>query len=727
MTDLTKSLPNIFPPRFPRFISVTEAKGQRFKMVAKKLLPTLPSLLDHPQIPLIHRDLSWLQFNERVLEQARPTSQNLPCERVKFLAISAANLDEFFMIRFASLGRDLLLHRNHRDELAHLERIRDLILESVAKFGARQGEILDFIAAELDSHGQKIVLDVRENDEIFALGQKIFNEKVLPELQRPLTFDYRLLTQLQNLQMAAVFPNGLWFNIPKHLPPIFVSKDGASGRTHFFFLDTLVLTFLGLPFQNLDTPGIVRLTRDADVTTDLEEMGTEPTPDVVRETLRARDQGRAVRLQYLGNFSADFLAQSMNTLNLTPGQILPGAASLCLHGLWTVVDEITIDHPKAALLVYPPLDSFMPEPFHDPTTLFERLRQRDYLLHHPFDSFDAVITFIKTACEDPKVESIEVTIYRLGNLSPIVPFLKQAASSKRIRIMIELRARFDESNNLAIAEELSKAGIEVHFGFGKLKLHAKIALVTRLEDGFRRHYTHLSTGNYNARTARQYTDMAILTANTEIGEDARLFFDAIAKGQLPAGFRRLLLAPTNLHKRLLSLIQGEIKAAQEGKPARIVVKVNALVDEQVIASLYRASQFGVKIDLIVRGPCSLIPGVEGLSKNIRVISIIDRFLEHSRIYYFASARQMYLSSADWMPRNFFKRLEIAFPVLDNRLFDYIENLVFPTQLEDTVKARELTAQGTWKKRTAKSGTIPLRAQFRFIELSKNQYRGTSLE
>jgi polyphosphate kinase len=727
MTDFTKNLLNIFPPRFPRFISATESKGSRFKLVPKKLLPTLPSLLGYPEIPLIHRDLSWLQFNERVLEQARPTSQNLPCERVKFLAISAANQDEFFMIRFASLGRDILFHRQHPEELKHLERIRNLILESVAKFGARQSEILDFNAAELHNHDLRIVIDPRETEEAFELGQQIFNDKVLPELSAPHTFSYRLLSQLQNLQMAVVFPDGLWFYVPMSLPPMFSAAGKSSGRTHFFFLDTLLLTYLGLPFQTREAPGILRLTRDADVSTDLEELGTEPTPDVVRETLRARDQGRPVRLQYGGNFSPDLLEQSRQTLGLTGGQILPAPTSLCLHGLWKVVDDVMVDHAGASKLVYPQLDTFMPEPFHKPETLFDCLRERDYLLHHPFDSFDAFVTWMKTACYDPKVESIELTIYRLGNLSPIVPFLKEAAAHKRIRILIELRARFDESNNLALAEELSKAGVEVNFGFGKLKLHAKIALVTRIEDGNRRFYTHLSTGNYNARTAKQYTDLAVLTSNPEIGNDARLFFDAVFEGRIPHGFKRLVLAPTNLHKRLLSLIQGEIKSAQEGKPARIVAKVNALVDEQVIASLYRASQFGVKIDLIVRGPCSLIPGVEGLSKNVRVISIIDRFLEHSRFYYFESSRQMYFSSADWMPRNFFKRLEIAFPVLDERIFKYMEQYVLPTHLGDTVKARELTAQGTWKKRIPRLGASPLRAQFRFIELSKDQYRGTPLE
>jgi polyphosphate kinase len=314
-----------------------------------------------------------------------------------------------------------------------------------------------------------------------------------------------------------------------------------------------------------------------------------------------------------------------------------------------------------------------------------------------------------------------------------------------VGVIIELRARFDELNNLSLADELRKAGVEVAFGFGKLKLHAKVALVTRVEPdgpekGLRKLYTHLSTGNYNAQTARTYTDLAILTANPEIGSDARHFFDSVWEGEVPTAFRQLVSAPTKLHKLLLAQIQAETAAARAGRKARIVAKVNALVDPLVIDALYEASRAGVRVDLIVRGACSLIPGVKGLSEHIRVVSVVDRFLEHSRIYFFGDSRQLYLSSADWMPRNFFSRLEIAFPVQDSRLRRYIEEIIIPAYLADTVKARELTPQGTWKKRgmTQVRGVLggatesvfgkkPIRSQWLFQELAARNYKGTPLE
>ncbi|MCB9253270.1 MAG: polyphosphate kinase 1 [Bdellovibrionaceae bacterium] len=700
------------------------------RVIPQRFLPTIPSLLSTPNIPLIHRDVSWLQFNERVLEQARPSSKNLPVERVKFLAISASNLDEFFMIRMASLMREIAVGKTQSSKLSHLTRIRDVLLENVVKFTARQVEILDLLAAELQKIGIHIVTNLDDDEELKAMGSRLFETAVLPHLKAPTTFSPQSLKELDNLEMAVIFPDGLWYRVPRNLPPVLSAGDGKDSKIYFFFLDHILQTFLARAFRSQGAPAVVRVTRDADVTTDLIEEGTAPTPDVIRGCLNSRDRGAMMRLQYLGNISPELMEACTKELNLAPGQVLPAPTSLCLQGLWSVVDVFSKGKIKKKLrrkVVYPPLKAHTPEIFKHPKTIFERLSQRDYLLHHPYDSFQAFVSWIEAACKDPKVSLVEITAYRFGTLSPIIPVLKKAAKEKCVRLLIELRARFDEGNNLLIAEELSQAGVQVGFGFGKLKLHAKVALVARKENGVERYYTHLSTGNYNAKTAKQYTDLAIFTSNQEIGLDARNFFDAVWKGEIPTGFKKLVLAPTNLHRRLIALIQAEIKAATQGKKARIVAKMNALVDDQVIAHLYRASQFGVQVDLIVRGACSLIPKVEGLSDNIRVISIIDRFLEHSRFYYFQSSREMYLSSADWMPRNFFRRLEIAFPVLDERILSYLEKVVIPTHLKDTEKARELTPQGTWKKTVSKYGRPPVRAQFVFADLAARQYRGTSLE
>jgi polyphosphate kinase len=428
-------------------------------------------------------------------------------------------------------------------------------------------------------------------------------------------------------------------------------------------------------------------------------------------------------------------------LKLVQGQVAPAPYTLCLHALWTVLSQTPAEVSKSPKLTYSPLVPVVPRPLRRPEAIFEKLKKQDFLLHHPYDSFDGYVAWIKAACIDPQVEQIEQTIYRMDTLSPMIGFLKSAAAHKKIRVIIELRARFDELNNLILAEELRKAGVEVAFGFGKLKLHAKITLVTRREPEGLKLYTHLSTGNYNALTARQYTDLAILTANEQIGADARHFFDRVWEGEVPTSFQQLVSAPAKLHRRLLSLIQSETESAQKGKRARIVAKVNALVDSAVVEQLYKASQAGVQVDLIVRGACSLIPGVKGLSENIRVISVVDRFLEHSRIYYFESSKVLYLSSADWMPRNFFSRLEIAFPVLDPHVYSYIENVVIPAYLSDTAKARELTPQGTWRQRSfdARQGEEiakqvqgmtqkgPIRSQFFFEELARREYSGTPLE
>jgi polyphosphate kinase len=722
-------------------------------MLKLDFLPTLPSLLVQSRIPLIHRDLSWLQFNERVLAEAQAPA-NPWLERAKFLAISSSNLDEFFMIRFASLGRAIQgagkADGTRSESALRLERIRDNILEATAKFGARQHEALDMLAAELEPEGIRIVRHPHESDPAFAIGKRAFEDQILTRLAPPEGFATGKVGLLENHQLGVVYRNGIWFRIPKALPAVLSAREG--GIAYFFFLDDLLASHLGAAFRLEGAAGFLKLTRDGDFTVDLEEEDTESIPDVVRTGLGSREKGRAVRLQYWGDVAEEMLQQIIAALKLIPGQVLPAPSTLCLHGLWAVVNQTPEEIASRPGLKYPSRSSTVPAalregPESEAGSIFARLRRHDVLLHHPYDSFDSFVNWIRASCRDTQVTRIEQTVYRMDALSPVIEALKQAARTKTVRVIIELRARFDELNNLALAEDLRRAGVEVAFGFGKLKLHAKIALVTRNEtdqdgDGavHERLYTHLSTGNYNAYTSRQYTDLAVLTANREVGEDARSFFDAVWRGEVPSSFRQLVPAPTKLHRLLVSQIQAETQAAREGRRARIVAKVNALVDEAVIEQLYQASRAGVQVDLIVRGACSLIPGVKGLSENIRVISVVDQFLEHSRIYSFADSRKMYLSSADWMPRNFFSRLEIAFPVIDPELYRYLDEVLIPAYLSDTVKARELTPQGTWKKRTLSSvrsvrpavseallGKKPIRSQLLFQELAANQYAGTPLE
>ncbi len=692
-------------------------------------LPTLPSLLSEPGTPFIHRDVSWLHFNERVLDEARPSSGNPLIERAKFLAISASNLDEFFMIRVASLSRALKSHSRltkWRGNQSHLISVWNSVLETVAKFGAKQQEALDLLVPELRSHGVILATSALESPTTEKIGRELFETEVLPKLAPPETFEVTKLQTLLNLKTAVIFPDKLWFALPPGLPNLLsVQKENAR---YYFFLDDLLESFLGATFGLQGRVGLVRLTRDADISVDIAEEDPESLPDIVLSRLLSREKGIPMRLQYRGHLSDELLSQMGETLKLPPSQIFPAAGSLVLQSLWTMVKEFPADRAAEQGLTYPALHAPLPIFFSRRADIFEKLKAQDYLLHHPYDPFDAFVEFIRTAAEDPDVTLIEQTVYRMDDASPLIAALKDAAArGKLVRVIIELRARFDEYNNLRLADELRKAGVEVAYGLGALKLHAKVTLVTRKEADGEKWYTHLSTGNYNAMTARQYTDLAILTSHQEIGKDARKFLDAAWEGKIPSGFKHVLSAPTGLHRRLVSLIEGETKAAKLGEPTHIVFKVNALVDEQVVEALYTASQAGVKIDLIVRGACSLIPGVQGLSENIQVVSVVDRFLEHSRLYYFQSARALYLSSADCMPRNFFSRLELAFPVLDPKIYRFIEEVVIPTYLKDNVKARELTPQGTWKRRARRASAEKARSQFVFERMAGEAYRGTSLE
>lgn len=687
-------------------------------------LPTISSLLVHPQEPLIHRDLSWLQFNERVLAEARSRSNPL-LKRLKFLSISASNLDEFFMIRLASLQRSIATSKDEEIKQS-LQRIENVVLKSLERFGQRQART--FLTLRDEFARSNVFLHRKDTKDSpgFQLGRKIFQEKILPGLQTKNNFQFSDLQELRNLQMMAFVQREIWFEVPKTVPAVFSHMEDDSEEVHIFFLDDLLLAHLDHMLPVKEKPGILRITRDSDFTLDLGAEDTESIPDLVRSSLGNREKGRIVRLQFAGNFPQDFLQECAASLKLDPRQIFTAPKTLCLQGLFSAVNVLPDRFRQGKKFDNPPLEAMIPPSFRGPELLFEDLKYQDFLLHHPYDSYDSFLTWLQAACEDPNVTMIEQTIYRTDASPAIIDALKKAAKEKKIRVILELRARFDEANNLKLAEELSKAGVQVAFGFGALKLHAKLALVTRKENGKEFRYTHLSTGNYHARTARQYTDLAIFTSNEQIGADARYFFDSVLSAKIPDAFQVLVTAPTKLHQKIRSLIKAETHAAQAGGKGRIIAKVNALVDEKIIEDLYHASQAGVRIDLIVRGACSLIPGVKGLSDNIRVVSIVDRFLEHSRIYYFENSRAMYLSSADWMPRNFFSRLEIAYPVLDERLYRYISQILLPAYINDTVKARRLTSRGVWVKCGRPKNAPPMHAQAFFASLAKEEYRNTPL-
>ncbi len=687
----------------------------------KPSLPTLSYLLLDPTKPFIHRDLSWIQFNDRVLSEAR-SRHNPLLKRLKLLSISASNLDEFFMIRFASLLRSITSGKSEEAK-ENLLRVHGTVLESVRKFTTRQLKTFELLRKEAAKFEIHLHLKINKENPAFELGKEIFEAEILPKLIQRDKHTLGSLLDLKNLQLYVYVNPELQFEVPRALSQIFWRE--RNGKIHIFFLDDLLLSFTDLLIPGREKPGILRLTRDADFTLDLPESDSESIPDLIRKNLGSREKGRLVRMQFVGNFPKDFIQETADSLKLDLRQCIRAPGSLCLHGLFSFANNAPEKLVKNPLLAHPPLRTTTPLPLlpENSDRLFPALWEVDFLLHHPYDSFDAFLNFLETAANDPAVTQIEQTIYRTDTVSKIVDILKAAAKTKKVKVVLELRARFDEMNNLLVAEDLAAAGAEVKYGFGNLKLHAKVTLITRKEGNEQRWYTHLSTGNYNAKTARLYTDVSILTGNQEIGADARHFFDAVFKKEVPTSFQHLVTAPTKLHQKIRSLVKAETEAARAGKPARIFAKVNALVDEKIVEDLYAASQAGVKIDLVVRGACSLIPGVKGLSENIRVVSIVDRLLEHSRIYYFEASSVIYLSSADWMPRNFFSRLEIAFPVLDARLYRYLTEVVIPSYLRDNVKARVLTNRGTWKIPKA---LIPHRSQWHFQDLAESRYAGTPL-
>ena len=686
-----------------------------------------PFLGSSPSSPLIHRDLSWIQFNERVLAEARKNSNPL-LERFKFLAISSSNLDEFFMIRVSALERGLQLGKK-RLELGKVKRLsetREELYKAISRFIELQSQTLKELVKELASHQIFLHLGLKRKEPSFQVAKELFETQILPYLPSPQLFDSKLLNSLESLQTGLILPGGHWLKVPKNLPSLLGKSSPDQKKWDFFFLDHLLPLFLGPALPVPWTPSFLRLTRDGEYEYDLADTDTESIPDVVKSRIGIRERGKPIRLQTFGHTTTPFLEEASKSLSLEPAQVFEAPGTLYLQGLWSLYHQIPLDFGKGNLKFRTAVPQ-LPPSFNKANTLFDELKNRDLLLHHPYDSFDAFVTFIKQASEDPNVISIEQTIYRMDTLSPVIRHLKKAAKTKKVRVLIELRARFDEWNNLNLATELQEAGIEVGYGFGKLKLHAKIALITRKESGKLKTYTHLSTGNYNSATARTYTDLAILTSNDEMGSDARVFFDSVFSKQVPMQFQQWVVAPHRLAKKVQSLIEAEISAAQRGEKARIFAKVNALVDEQTIESLYRASQAGVKIDLVVRGACSLIPGLKGISENIQVVSILDYYLEHSRIYFFESSHKMYLSSADWMPRNFLRRLEIAFPVLDERIYSFLRDVVIPAYLSDTAQGKELTSQGVWKERVPQKSAALFRSQVFFRELAEKRYKGTPIE
>ena len=664
----------------------------------------------------INRELSWIAFNERVLEEgADPTTP--PLERVKFAAIAAANLDEFFMVRVAAVKRAVEDEDAEPDPagLAPLEELSEIRRRARAFVGSLYGLVNDTLLPALASSGISLLV-VRELDDAkrAALGT-FFREAVLPVLT-PLAIDvsrpFPLLSSLSlNLALLLEPAPGederrlAIVQVPAGLTRL-VEVAGGEGYT-FVLLEDVIRTHIAqlFPGQTISETTVIRLARDAEL--ELDDEGGRTHLEVVEREVRRRRRSDVVRLEVESSASDELLALLRDQLDLSPEEVYAVPGPLDLRVLFALTEL-----PGFDALREPPLQPASVLRDHEQTNVFEVLDNRDLLLHHPYEAYDPVIAFVAQAADDPDVLAIKQTLYRTSVGSPISAALQRAAEcNKQVTVLVELTARFDEERNIQWARALEQAGAHVIYGVKRYKTHAKICLVVRRTPHGLRRYVHLGTGNYNERTARVYTDFALMTSSQTIAEDATAFFSALTGYSDPPRLKKLVMAPTHLRPRFLKLIERERRRAEGGQPAEISAKMNSLIDEEIIAALYAASQAGVVIKLNVRGMCALRPGLPGISDTIEVVSIVDRFLEHSRVYYFLNGgdEQVFLSSADWMNRNLDKRVELMFPVDDP---GHKNSVLYALRamFRDNVKARCLRPDGTYERKTQAPGEQPFRVQ-----------------
>jgi len=678
----------------------------------------------------INRELSWLEFNRRVLEEAQDPTQPL-IERVKFLTIFSSNLDEFFEIRVAGIKQQIKSETSDvgPDGLSPTETF-DRIQKTVREMVATQYALW---RNELQPELAKNEIYVREIGELSskraAWAHRYFQQEVLPMLT-PLAVDAshpfpHLLNRSHNLLIRAKLERGgeplhAIVQVPRSVSRLIALPrgKGVDEPWEYIYLASLIKQHIGELFPGLilDQVHAFRVTRNSDLYIDEEEA--ENLLRTIEQELRRTSRGNAVRLEVEADCPKDVLELLLKFFDLTEADAYKLDGPISMTHLMPLVTNDAFaklkDRPfqPARDPVFPPHVDF-----------FEVLRRQDVLLHHPYDSFDQVVELIEAAAQDPQVLAIKITLYRTSGDSPIVGALIDAANAgKQVTAIVELRARFDEASNIQWARRLEEAGAHVIYGVVGLKTHCKALLIVRRDADQLRRYVQLGTGNYHPRTARIYTDFSLLTSEPKLTEEVGIVFNTLTGLAGYPGLKKLMVAPFDMHSRLIRLIERERDHGRAGKPARIVAKLNSLVDQDVIEKLYEASCADVTIDLIVRGICCLRPRVPRLSENIRVISIVGRFLEHSRIFYFENAGQprVFLSSADWMPRNFFRRIELAFPVENPVLRDQIINEVLPSLLHDRVKARELQADGTYL-RLKPEGTEPrAQAQWHFREVSRER-------
>ncbi len=672
-----------------------------------------------------NRELSWLEFNQRVLDEALDARTPL-LERVKFFCIFSSNLDEFFEVRVAGIKQQIESDVVARsiDGLTSTETFQAVVRRVRGMLEVQNRCWREELRPTLAAHGIRFLpfSELTEPDQ--QQLENYYHEQVRPVLT-PLAIDPahpfpQLLNKSLNIMVRLEMEKDgtplkylAVVQVPRVLPRLIKLKREDS-RQDYVFLAEVVGNYLGDLFPGTKILGYwsFRVTRNSELYIDEEEVAN--LLKAVENELHNRRKGDAVRVEVEKDCPQEIRDVLLSTFRLTEEDLYALDGPINPTRLMAIYAG---DHSPE--LRDPPFVPATPPSLKEEHDLFAAITKRDLLLHHPYESFSPVVDFLETAATDPQVLAIKQTLYRTGGDPRIVGALMSAVrNGKQVTVVVELRARFDEANNILWAGKLEEAGVHVVYGLVGYKIHAKLTLVVRQEAEFIRRYVHLGTGNYNPSTARLYTDLSFFTSKVAIAEDVTNLFNLLTGICQFQGASKLIVAPFELKKRTLQLIERETEHAVKGLPARVIAKTNALVDPDLINALYLASQAGVKVDLIVRGICCLVPGVKGLSDNITVRSIVDRFLEHSRIFYFENACQpeIYIGSSDWMPRNLMRRIEVLVPIEDGNLRERITSEILAFHLADNVKARMLQPDGEYKSLGAKRTASPHRSQFEFISL-----------
>ncbi|HEX8495530.1 MAG TPA: polyphosphate kinase 1 [Pyrinomonadaceae bacterium] len=674
-----------------------------------------------------NRDLSHLEFFRRVLEEALDESEPL-LERLKFLTIFASNLDEFFMVRVSGL-KEMLDYEEFGlipGELTPTEQLR-VIRERLLPMLEEQMRCLrEKVLPGLEAEGVVIApydslskAEKRALDDYFMKGVFPVLTPMAVDPAHPFPYISSLSLNIgltvephpeQEITRSLTGENAARFVRIKVPPVVPRLVPVGEGGTKFTLLEELIEANIHSVFPRMRASKghMFRVTRDADV--EIREDQAADLLGLIKQSLRERRFGLPVRLEVSSTMPPEMVQYLTESLKIEPDDVYVVNGPLNISGLMALYD---LDKPE---LKDKPLQPIVPAPLAKKKDFFAAIKKQDVLLHHPYTSYTTVTDFIQAAAKDPDVLAIKMCLYRTGHHSPIPQALIEASEvGKQVTAVVEIKARFDEERNIEWARRLEQSGVHVVYGLIGLKTHCKVALVVRREKQGLQTYVHVATGNYNPTTSRVYTDLGLLTADAEIGDDATDLFNFLTGFSRQKEYSKLLVAPVNLRERMLALIERETEHAREGRPARIAAKTNRLTDFDIIEALYKASQAGVKVDLIVRGGCMLRPGVPGLSENIHVRSIVGRFLEHSRIFYFANGgdEDVYIGSADWMARNLDRRVEVVTPVLDPQLKRYLKDVVLATYLRDNVKARVLQPDGTYERVQVAPGEERFNSQLHF--------------